>query len=178
MTTTNSPTNDPHSEIQYCHHERHDTPCRLPCKACEDECCEPARTTAPLGSISSGTLRPEDLIPCFLSALDDLRERRTFEPSADAPERVRKHALEDERMGAIERRCVGARRSSGPGSSSGTRYFESDECARDLEWLTDKLGEFAPDGAYFGANKGNGSDFGFWPMEKEMEESKEHDFLL
>jgi hypothetical protein len=32
--------------------------------------------------------------------------------------------------------------------------------------LIDALNELAPDGLYFGANEGDGSDFGFWPVEE------------
>lgn len=31
---------------------------------------------APIGSVSSGTMRPEDLIPTLMNCLDDIRERQ------------------------------------------------------------------------------------------------------
>ena len=35
-----------------------------------------------------------------------------------------------------------------------------------LEWLFDALDEIAPDGYYFGAHIGNGSDYGFWSIKE------------
>ena len=43
------------------------------------------------------------------------------------------------------------------------------ECLRfDETWaLADDLEALAPDGYYFGAHPGDGSDFGFWKLEEE-----------
>lgn len=84
------------------------------------------------GSISHGTGRPEDLLPCFMSELDAL-------------------GAEDNVLGAIERRM------------SASDYFDSDDCLWDLETVMEMLDTYAPDGHYFGAHEGDGSDFGFWP---------------
>lgn len=113
---------------------------------------------AELGSISCGTLRPEDLIPAFVDALDSLREElsapgATTELPVDTMARASRVGRIDDLLGAIERRM----------ESNG--YYESEEAGYDLEKLTEALNEFAPPNAYFGAHWGDGADFGFWPSE-------------
>ncbi|HYW24877.1 MAG TPA: hypothetical protein VE953_11985 [Terriglobales bacterium] len=36
-----------------------------------------------------------------------------------------------------------------------------------LEDLYDALNDLAPEGCYFGAHEGDGSDFGFWPIDAD-----------
>jgi len=107
------------------------------------------------GTISHGTMRPEDLIPTFVSALDDCVEESTFEPGADQPSRVQAVGKIQDELGRIER------------AMDASGYFNSDDADFDLEWLFDQLDEFAPDGHYFGAHPGDGSDFGFWEHEED-----------
>lgn len=104
---------------------------------------------AEAGSISHGTMRLEDLIPCFLGELDRLREARSFaEHRLGDAER---YGIEDDQLGEIERRMT-----------SGGIYFESEEAEWDLIILIDMLEDFAPEGHYFGAHEGDGSDYGYW----------------
>ena len=56
-------------------------------------------TTFDGGTVIHGTLRIDDLIPAFIGALDTLRESQSFEPGADAPERVARYGSEDDEMG-------------------------------------------------------------------------------
>lgn len=112
----------------------------------------PNRTTAQPGSVIHGTMRPEDLITCFVSLLDELREERSLSADADAAQ----HERDDDILAEIER----ARGLS-------AFYYESEDAAGDLCWLFDALGEYAPDGHYFGAHEGDGSDYGFWECEDE-----------
>lgn len=90
-----------------------------------------------IGSISHGTMRPEDLIPCFAAELEA---------------------------------CV---KSSGAHTGRTNLYleareitdFDSEEASEVLSDLFDALNEYAPEGTYFGAHEGDGSDYGFWPVE-------------
>jgi len=94
----------------------------------------------PIGSISEGTMRPEDLIPEFLSELRyRMRERR-----------IKGHA-------ALYREID--KRSDAEG------YYETEEADWDLEALFDALGEYAGPYFYFGAHPGDGADYGFWLSE-------------
>jgi len=111
------------------------------------------RTTAEPGSISTGTLRAADLIPTFLSVLDGLREDRSLEQE-DTRRNSARHSEEDDLLGDIER----AMKRDG--------YFDSEEADYDLEVISELLDGFAPDGHYFGAHPGDGSDFGFWTFEE------------
>lgn len=90
-------------------------------------------TTLRLGTISEGTLRPEDLIPAYLSALDGIRlskaERKT----------VRDVRYEWER--------------------SAVDYDGADELIEDL---TNIIDAHCPDYAYFGTSEGDGACFGVW----------------
>ncbi len=111
----------------------------------------------PLGSVSSGTLRPEDLIPAFLVALDNLKVDLSLSlPTSagfDETEAVKREVSRiDDHLARIERH------QAVPG------YYDSDDAQIDLEWLTDEgLSPFAPPYVYFGAHPGDGADFGFWP---------------
>lgn len=98
------------------------------------------------GTVVHGTLRAGDLIPAFFEELErrdpDARDallddwERMFDPNEDG------YAL---------------------------RAYTDDARGEDfgymLEDLFDALGEIAPEGFYFGAHPGDGSDFGFWPVE-------------
>ena len=84
--------------------------------------------------LSSGTLRPEDLIPCFASALG------SFLPGALARD-IRQWSA-----GGFE------------------DYLVPIAEAEILEQLDEELQRLAPEGCYFGANEGDGACFGFWEL--------------
>ena len=94
-----------------------------------------------IGSISSGTMRSEDLISEFADVLRNLANdaapvRFTGEPD---PNHVKlcdeADALED---------------------------YDSDDAEYILDELMIALNEYAPDYFYFGTHPGDGADYGFW----------------
>ena len=97
------------------------------------------------GTISHGTLRPQDLLPRFLEALYSL-DPKAAEPYGITPDGfppVPAHALKDD----------------------DAEWWDTEDCAYVLERVTEMLESLAPDGHYFGTLEGDGSDFGFWPLD-------------
>jgi hypothetical protein len=90
----------------------------------------------PIGSISSGTMREEDLIPEFVYTLKGLITSKDKDHK--------------DLINQIESRM----------EENG--YYESDDCTYDLEELFDALNEYAAPYMYFGSHPGDGSDYGFW----------------
>lgn len=91
-----------------------------------------------MGSVSSGTMRPEDLIPSFV---DELRSQ------SPCKREHRKLARE------IESRL----------NQDG--YYESEDADYDLESLFDALDTYCAPYFYFGAHPGDGADYGYWLSE-------------
>lgn len=116
--------------------------------------------------ISADTLNPEHLMPRFIDVLSERLEQLTFAPGADAPNRVQWQGTMQDRLGAIEARMA-------LGMDREIRYFESEACEWDMEWLQERLSECAPEGTFFGASEGDGACFGFWDMETETDECVE-----
>jgi hypothetical protein len=89
-------------------------------------------------SLSEGTMRAEDLIPCFISALR----------SIDADNNGLMLSLEQ-----LE------------ADMQNEDYFDTDSAQLDLDYLFDTLNQYAPDDYYFGSHPGDGCDYGFWQCE-------------
>lgn len=90
--------------------------------------------------VSEGTLRTQDLVPKFLSALEEL--------SPEDAEGIRKDIPVDA-WGSEEH-----------------EWWSSEDCYWVVnEVLFDTLNYHAPGGYYFGANEGDGACFGFWAVE-------------
>lgn len=94
------------------------------------------RRKVEFGTVSHGTLRPEDLIPAFA---DELRRLR----------------------GALPLYIAKQLREFNAAMTAG--QDAADEMGVELvQALEDGLQQYAPAYGYFGAHPGNGSDFGFW----------------
>ena len=91
-------------------------------------------------SVSCGTLRKQDLIPAFLDALADVDPmayaQLVLMPFGPVPGYAQDDASSD--------------------------WWDSEDASFLLESLFDALSDAAPEGFYFGAIEGDGSDFGFW----------------
>ena len=90
------------------------------------------------GTVIHGTLRTQDLLEAFSEELN-------LRAGANQPESI---AL-----------LIVAAQGIDP---------DSDDAGYILEELFDTLNEYAPEGSYFGAHEGDGSDFGFWPLDPEQ----------
>ena len=107
------------------------------------------RTQYPMGTVSSGTMRAEDLIPDFCYQLSQLARQSGILP---AKARRAHLALVKE----IERRI------------EDEREFEDQDLGidgtadDDLESLFDALNEYSAPYSYFGAHPGDGADYGWW----------------
>lgn len=93
-------------------------------------------------SVSSGTLKSDDLIPKFLGVLKTYGKDKYDKYIKENPEVEDWENLDEETMGWV------------------------------VDELTDLLNEIAPDGCYFGASEGDGADFGFWSMSNESKKSE------
>ncbi len=106
---------------------------------------------ASIGSISHGTLRNEDSIPTLSSELEDCVNRNAKEWCNDDGRKQRDIFL----------KLIGAADWIAADSENADEYI--------IE-LMDALDTFAPPYCYFGANEGDGSDFGFWPSMDSIHE--------
>lgn len=96
------------------------------------------------GTVIAGTHRPEDLIPAFIDTLfNHLSTKEMDEVVKNLSDETLRLLLDQEGEGLD---------------------WESENVSYDLEMLFDKMDEIAPEDHYFGANPGDGSDFGFWPV--------------
>lgn len=96
---------------------------------------------ATIGSVSTATMRTQDLLTAFSDELETLGGATNSEG-----------IIRDARL-AVEHLAAGG---------------EDDESiAETLTMLFDALGEIAPEGCYFGAHPGDGADYGFWPCEDD-----------
>jgi hypothetical protein len=113
---------------------------------------------APLGSISHGTLRTEDLLSSFASTLEGL-----IFINGDYYCRPENFSERDKLNNLVGE-------SQDQWTEDGTE-LEDEEIAQELvNDLSYALEQFAPSYCYFGTHEGDGSDFGFWPCMEQIEE--------
>lgn len=97
------------------------------------------------GTVIHATLRNEDLIPAFREELGRLDRRRLFEFDKQNPDALKA--------------CTAIR------NGEPTDWFSSEDAQWVLDDLMDLLDEYAPHGHVFTVHPGDGSDFGYWPLE-------------
>ena len=102
-----------------------------------------------LGSISTGTLRTEDLLPVFVDTLLGI----------DNSNRGQTHGYPFTYQNAWD------------SDYDADSYWNSAYPNEDLEIVSNLLNELCPPFIYFGTLEGDGADFGFWPdMDRLNEE--------
>lgn len=109
---------------------------------------------AKIGSISHGTLRPEDLIPDLIEHIRALDSEGRFNSRL---EELEKELETYEEIGEL----------------ADPQY--PDEVVVELMEI---LGEFAPPYMYFGTRAGDGAGFGFWLSEDWKRQMEEDDVLF
>lgn len=110
-----------------------------------------------LGSISTGTLRTQDLLPVFLETFialggnvpSDL-ECGSYIEYLNWPNPETTACDEDD------------------------KFWDSEDAMWDMEALTNGLNNLCPPFVYFGTLEGDGSDFGFWPDMEALNEAMQH----
>lgn len=102
---------------------------------------------AELGTVSSGTMRKEDLIPAFIDVLRHHNPDHELIAEYDALPDCEWNEMTEEQE-------------------------EQTDCI--LEELFDALNEYAPPFCYFGAHLGNGSEYGFWFDSDSLDDARRY----
>jgi len=118
-------------------------------------------TTLEIGSISTGSLRVQDVLPAVLDALGDLRLSRY-----ERGQVLKIQGHWDRAPDDLDNPCQCGRCSGVKGNGDSARW-----CLElDLnEILFDIVNAHCPDYCYFGSHPGDGADFGVWPCEEVLE---------
>ena len=125
-------------------------------------------TATQLGSVSTGTLRTEDLLEAFVGQLECILREAAENAQITEPEGLPQHQFVRDARSLLEK---------GPDNWTD----DDQEAASSLvnEDLMDALNEYAPPCCYFGAHPGDGADFGFWISEDAVRDGiHDGDILL
>jgi hypothetical protein len=109
-----------------------------------------------IGTIIRATLRPQDLLPAFLIEL------KRLSPS-DHESYLRSVWEQDRELAHILNGCTTSLHLSN--IQDDHSFWNEELCSEILFELIDMLDSLSPEGVYFGAHEGDGSDFGFWPYD-------------
>lgn len=122
-----------------------------------------AYVTADIGSISSGTMRTEDLLETYADELEYLMKREDKRVKNDNQQAaLTGNVLAEVNGRHVEyAKLITEARDIDP---------DSDEASELVDELADALQEYAPAYCYFGAHEGDGADYGFWPSWEEIDE--------
>ena len=101
-----------------------------------------------MGSISSGTLHPKHLIPCFLGELERINPKDYDRIMEDPYIKASGFVWEAE-------------------DGSDNDWWDSDETHSLLNELFNALDEASPENYYFGAHPDDGALYGFWEFQDE-----------
>ena len=126
---------------------------------------------ANLGSVSTGTLRPEDLIPAFVSELEQQKPCHRKHRALIREVNTYLNLEECGSCGAYHPEgFAGDCRENQKRFANDEDFFQSETASELLNELMDALNEYAPAYFYFGAHPGDGADFGFWLSENMPED--------
>jgi len=103
------------------------------------------------GTITEGTLRVEDLLAAYISALENAIDPDDLSRDAES---ARAFLVE---ANAFYRRC-----DVHNDNDLQQAYFLLDD-------LSNRISECAPEGFYFGAHEGDGALIGIWPVEDDTQ---------
>ena len=101
-----------------------------------------------IGTVIHGTLRSQDLLPALLIELRSL--------DVDAGENLSSQVPHSQLVNG-----------DGLSLNDSDPWWDSEDCSELISDLFDHINDRAPEGIYFGSHPGDGSDFGYWPIEED-----------
>lgn len=113
-----------------------------------------------MGTVSHGTMRSADLIPAFDSELRRIAPGRARKVHSEYRDLFRSFGQTARHLGGYNpyQDAIEAVEMRSDAEMESVGYL--------VEALFDALNDEAPEGCYFGAHPGDGSDYGFWACEE------------